>query len=68
MEFLGPYQIEPNKARIMTGKLSQMINAMRREDGYEAQRLFEDLVQDIRPYMDRDIPTSSNSIATGITR
>ena len=62
------HQIEPSKARIMAGKLSQMIDAMRREDGYEAQRLFEDLVQDIRPYMDRDIPTSNNSIATGITR
>ena len=62
------YQIEPNKARVMSGKLSQMIDAMRREDGYEAQRLFEDLVQDIRPYMDRDIPTSNNSIATGLTR
>ena len=62
------YQIEPNKAKVMSGKLFQMIDAMRREDGYEAQRLFEDLVRDIRPYMDRDIPTSSNSIATGITR
>jgi len=32
------HQIEPSKARIMAGKLSQMINAMRREDGYPASK------------------------------
>ncbi|NJO98800.1 MAG: Hsp70 family protein [Pleurocapsa sp. CRU_1_2] len=62
------HQIEPSKARIMAGKLSQMIDAMRREDGREAQRLFEELAEGIRPYLDRDIPTSNNSIATGLTR
>ncbi len=45
-----------------------MIDAMRREDGYEAQRLFEELAADIRPYLDRDIPTANNNIATGLTR
>ena len=62
------YQIEPSKARIMSGKLSQMIDAMRREDGYEAERLFRELAEDVSHYLDRDIPTANNSIATGLTR
>ena len=61
------HQISPNQARMMASKLSQMIDAMRREDPYEAKRLFEELVDEIRPYLDRDIPTVNNSIATGLT-
>ena len=62
------YQIEPNKARVMSGKLSQMIDAMRREDGYEAERLFRELAEDVSHYLDRELPTANNSIATGLTR
>ena len=62
------YQIEPSKARVLSGKLSQMIDAMRREDGYEADKLFKELAKDISHYLDRELPTGSNSIATGLTR
>ena len=62
------HQIEPNKARVLAGKLSQTIDALQREDGYEAERLFRELAEGIRPYLDRDIPTANNSIATGLTR
>ena len=62
------HQIEPNKARVLAGKFSQMIDALRREEGYEAQKLFEELAEGIRPYWDRELPTSNNSIATGLTR
>ena len=62
------HQIEPSKARVMAGKLSQMIDAMRREDGYEAERLFRELAEDVRHYIDQPLPTSNNSIATGLTR
>lgn len=62
------HQIEPNHARVLAGKLSQMIDAMRREDGYEAERLFRELAEGIRPYLDRELPTANNSIATGLTR
>ncbi len=62
------HQIEPNNARVLAGKFSQMIDALRREDGYEAERLFRELADGIRPYLDRDIPTANNSIATGLTR
>ncbi|MDJ0745437.1 MAG: Hsp70 family protein [Xenococcaceae cyanobacterium MO_167.B27] len=62
------HQIEPNHARVLAGKLSQMIDAMRREDGYEAQRLFEELAKGIEPYITQPLPTSNNSIATGLTR
>ncbi|MBE9166012.1 hypothetical protein IQ238_00185 [Pleurocapsales cyanobacterium LEGE 06147] len=60
------YQIEPNQARAMEAKLWQMIDAMRRDNEYEAERLFRELAQDIRPYLEREIPTVS--IATGLTR
>lgn len=62
------HQIAPNQARVMAGKLSQMIDAMRRENGYEAERLFRELAEDIRPYLDRELPAANNSIATGLTR
>jgi molecular chaperone DnaK len=62
------HQVEPSKARVMASKLSQMIDAMRREDGYEAERLFRELAEDVSHYLDRQLPTSNNSIATGITR
>ncbi|BAZ44483.1 molecular chaperone DnaK [Chondrocystis sp. NIES-4102] len=62
------HQIEPNKARVMAGKLSQMIEAMKHEDGYEAERLFRELAEDVSHYLDRQLPTTNNSIATGITR
>ncbi|MEM8829615.1 MAG: Hsp70 family protein [Cyanobacteria bacterium P01_G01_bin.19] len=61
------HQIEPNKARTMAGKLSQMIDALRSNNGYEADRIFRDLAKDIRPYLDRELP-SGNTIATGLTK
>ena len=62
------HQIEPNQARVMQSKLWQMIDAIKHEDGYEAERLFRELAEGIRPYLDREIPTANNSIATGLTR
>ncbi len=62
------HQVEPNHGRVLAGKLSQMIDALKREDGYEAERLFRELADGIRPYLDRELPTSNNSIATGLTR
>ncbi len=62
------HQIEPNKARVMGGKLSQMIDALKREDGYQADKLFRELAQDIRPYLDRELPVGKNTITTGLTK
>lgn len=62
------HQIAPNQARVMAIKLSQTLDALKREDDYEAQRLFKELIEDIRPYLDRDLPTTNNNIATGLTR
>jgi molecular chaperone DnaK len=62
------HQIEPNHARVLAGKLSQMIDAMRRKDGYEAQKLFEELAKGIEPHIGQPLPTANNSIATGLTR
>lgn len=62
------YQIAPTQARVMASNFSQMIEAMKREDGFEAERLFRELVEDIRPYLDQSLPATNNSIATGLTR
>ncbi len=62
------HQIEPNKARVMESKLWQMIEALKRENSYEAERLFMELAEDVRHYIDQPLPTSNNSIATGLTR
>ena len=62
------HQIEPDKGRIMAGKLSQTIEAIRQEDEYEADRIFKDLTEDIRPYLDRDLPDGKNIIVTGLTK
>jgi len=60
------HQLAPTQARVMEGKFWQMINASKRQDGYEAERLFRELLEDIRPYLDQEIPTAS--IATGLRR
>ncbi|MGD1919353.1 MAG: Hsp70 family protein [Pleurocapsa sp.] len=62
------HQIDPDKARDMAGKLSRMIDALQRENGYEADKLFRELAKDIRPYLDREIPTDKNTITVGLTR
>ena len=62
------HQIEPDKAKTMASKLSQMIDALRRKDGYQADRLFRELAKDIRPYLDREFPLGKNTIAIGLTR
>ena len=45
-----------------------MIDAMKREDDYQAQKLFKELADDISPYLDRELPTANYGIATGLTR
>ena len=62
------HQIEPNKAKVMANKLSQMIDALRRKDGDRADKLFRELAKDIRPYLDREFPIGQNTIAIGLTR
>ena len=60
------YQVAPTQASAMASKFSQMIEALKRQDGYEAERLLQDLLVDMRPYLGQEVPTGS--IATGIRR
>lgn len=56
----------PTQAHAMTDKLLRLINAMKRNDINEADRLWRDLQPDVRQYMAQELPISS--IATGMTR
>ena len=58
--------INPTQARAMAGKFSQMMSALERRDGYEADRLLRELLPDVSQYLDQEIPTAS--IATGLSR
>ncbi|MGF1481373.1 MAG: Hsp70 family protein, partial [Cyanophyceae cyanobacterium] len=43
------YQVAPTQANAMASKLSQIVAALKRQDGYEAERLFQELLVDMRP-------------------
>lgn len=60
------HSIEPTRANVMADKFSRLLHAMENGNGYEADRLWNELVPDIREYGDREV--STQSIATGITR
>jgi molecular chaperone DnaK len=60
------HSIDPTRANVMADKFSRLLHAMENGNGYEADRLWNELVPDIREYGDRQV--STGSIATGITR
>lgn len=60
------HSIDPTRANVMADKFSRLLHAMENGNGYEADRLWNELVPDIREYGDREV--STQSIATGITR
>lgn len=60
------HSIDPTRANVMADKFSRLLHAMENGNGYEADRLWNELVPDIREYGDLEV--STQSIATGITR
>ena len=60
------YRINPSHARVMEGKFSQLISALKQGNEYEINRIFDELRPDIMKYLDQDLPTGT--IATGLTR
>lgn len=58
--------IDPTRANVMADKFSRLLHGMQNGNGYEADRLWSELVPDILEYSDRQV--STESIATGITR
>ena len=61
------HQIEPSQARFLADKLSQTIDALEREDDYQADKLYRELARDISPYLDRELP-AGGTITIGLTR
>jgi molecular chaperone DnaK len=60
------YRINPSHARVMEGKFSQLIGALKQGNGSEINRIFDELRPDIMKYLDQDLP--AGTIATGLTR
>lgn len=56
----------PTHASAMTSKFNQMLNALKRSDGAEADRLWQSLLPDVKRYLNQELPSSS--IATGLTK
>ncbi|MGB3204041.1 MAG: Hsp70 family protein [Crinalium sp.] len=56
----------PTQANAMSDKLDRMLGAMKRGDGNEAERLWNNLQPDVSNWIDQDLP--SGSIATGIRK
>lgn len=57
---------DPTQARAMAEKLGQMLDAMERENAFEADRLWRELQPQVNQWMEH--AQSAGSIATGISR
>ncbi|MCC0177078.1 Hsp70 family protein [Waterburya agarophytonicola K14] len=62
------HQIAPHESKVLVAKLSQMMEAIKQEDSYAADRMFGELARDIEPYLDRDLSSANNIIVTGLTK
>lgn len=60
------YAVAPTQASAMADKVHRMINALEKHDGYEADRLWQELRPEVSRWLDEKLP--SNSIVTGLTR
>lgn len=58
--------VAPTQASAMADKVSRMVSALERRDGYEADRLWRELRPDVSRWLDEQLPSSS--IVTGLTR
>ncbi len=60
------YTTNPTQAKVMSGKFSQMLYALERRDGNEADRIWQNLLPDVQQYLNQELPTGS--IITGLTK
>ncbi|GAB4277357.1 MAG: hypothetical protein Fur0025_03230 [Oscillatoriaceae cyanobacterium] len=60
------HMIDPTRANLMADKLSRLLHAMQNDNATEANRIWSEILPDIRNYGERELATGS--IATGITR
>ncbi|MBR8833939.1 MAG: Hsp70 family protein [Stigonema ocellatum SAG 48.90 = DSM 106950] len=59
-------QVAPTQASAMSDKLSRLLDEIKRGNGQEAERLWQELQPDIQLWLNQELP--SNSIVTGLTR
>ncbi|WP_017295091.1 Hsp70 family protein [Geminocystis herdmanii] len=59
-------RIAPAHGKVLENKFYTVLDAIQRGDGTTADRILPDLIEEIREYIDRDLPTGT--IATGLTR
>jgi molecular chaperone DnaK len=60
------HQINPAHGDVMANTFGQMVEAIDRGDGAEADRCFRELQPDLETYLDQDLGTAN--IATGLTK
>lgn len=60
------YRIAPAHGKVLENKFYTVLDAIQRGDGTTADRILPDLIEEIREYIDQDLPTGT--IATGLTR
>jgi molecular chaperone DnaK len=60
------YTTNASHAKVMSGKFSQMLYALERREGNEADRIWQDLLPDVQQYLNQELPTGS--IVIGLTK
>jgi molecular chaperone DnaK len=59
-------RLAPSHGKVLEMKFINLLDAMERGDEHTAERNLQELIEEVREYLDRDLPTST--IATGLTR
>ncbi|AFZ54054.1 Hsp70 family protein [Cyanobacterium aponinum] len=59
-------RIAPSHGKVLETKFINLLDAMERGDGNTSDRLYRELLEEIREYIDQDLPTGV--VATGLTR
>ncbi|MFN4844053.1 MAG: Hsp70 family protein [Dolichospermum sp.] len=59
-------QINPSAAKVLSMKFGQMLDAMERGNGSEAERILSEIIPELQHYLGQDLPTMN--IATGLTK
>lgn len=60
------YRMAPAHGKVLENKFANVLEAIQRGDSTTADRILPDLIEEVREYLDRDLPTGT--VATGLTR
>jgi molecular chaperone DnaK len=60
------HRIAPAHGKVLENKFANVLEAIQRGEGTTADRILPDLIEEVREYLDQDLPTGT--IATGLTR